>query len=69
MLFRSPPELLWARKQEGTFEALARRRDEYLRLREAVEGVKTVDATQPEDAVVRQTSRLILDRLGMRNGT
>lgn len=66
ILLDAPTEVLWARKPEGTFEALARRREEYLRLRDALD-FEIVDATQPEDAVFRRVSELILDR--RRNAT
>lgn len=62
ILLDAPPELLWKRKQEGTLEALTRRREEYLRLREIVEDIAIVDATQPEETVFNEVSRLILDR-------
>jgi thymidylate kinase len=60
ILLDAPAEVLWARKQEGTPEALVRRREEYLRLRELVDDMAIVDATQPQDAVVDEVGRLIL---------
>ena len=62
ILLDAPAPLLWARKQEGTLEALVRRRDEYLRLRDGLGGIETVDVAQPEETVVREVARLILDR-------
>ncbi len=62
ILLDAPPDVLWERKREGTIEALVRRRQEYLHLRDEVEGVAVVDATQPEGTVVHDVSRLILDR-------
>jgi thymidylate kinase len=62
ILLDAPAELLWQRKQEGTLEALTRRRDEYLKLRELVDDIAIVDATQSEEAVFTEVSRLILDR-------
>jgi len=62
ILLDAPAEVLWERKPEGTFEALARRRQEYLRLRDTLDDVAIVDVTQPEEEVVQQVVRLILDR-------
>ena len=57
----APPEILFARKSEGTLELLERRRREYLQLRDTVEQFVIVDATQSEDEVTKQVSDLILD--------
>jgi thymidylate kinase len=64
VLLDAPPEVLWARKAEGTFEALVRRREEYLRMRDAVPGMQVVDATLPMDQVVSRITALILERRG-----
>lgn len=61
ILLDAPAEVLWARKSEGRFEALVRRREEYLQLRTIVPDIRVVDATQPLDAVVHEISRLILE--------
>src|SRR5437667_23836 len=66
-VLRAPAPLLWRRKQEGTLEALTRRRDEYLRLRDGLGGVEIVDVAQPEDRVLRDVTRLILARAGIRD--
>ena len=57
----APAEVLFARKGEGTVEMLEARRQEYLRLREAVPHYAIVDATQSLDAVVQETGALILE--------
>ena len=62
ILLDAPPEVLWQRKQEGTFEALVKRREEYLRLKEIAPDFAIVDATQPEDTVVQEVTRLIMVR-------
>ena len=62
ILLDAPAEVLWNRKREGSFEALVRRREEYLRLRETLPDVAVVDVTRPEDQVVGEVVRLILDR-------
>jgi thymidylate kinase len=56
----APAEVLLARKGEGTVTSLDRRRQEYLQLRHVVEHFEVVDATQPEDEVMRQVMDLIL---------
>lgn len=62
ILLDAPAEVLWARKQEGTFEAVARRREEYLHMGDVFEDFAIVDATRPQDVVVREISELILAR-------
>jgi thymidylate kinase len=62
ILLDAPAEVLWARKREGTLEALARRREEYLHLRNILDDVAIVDVTQPEEAVFLEVARLITDR-------
>lgn len=55
----APAEVLFARKGEGTIAMLESRRQEYLRLREAVPHFVTVDASQPLDDVVDEVSEII----------
>jgi thymidylate kinase len=55
----APPELLFARKGEGTIEALDRRRHDYLALADSTPRFVSVDAGQPLDAVVRAVAREI----------
>jgi thymidylate kinase len=58
----APPEVLFARKGEGTLASLARRREDYLGLADAA-GVDcpfaVVSATQPVDAVVADVARIV----------
>ncbi len=56
----APPEVLFARKGEGTLELLEHRRQEYLRLREAVPCFVTVDASQPQAAVAQAVAQHIV---------
>ncbi|MDQ4077229.1 MAG: hypothetical protein M3220_13395, partial [Chloroflexota bacterium] len=65
----APPELLFARKGEGTVALLERRRQEYLQLRDHVRHFCIVDATQPVDEVVRDVASLIQDFYGRQRGT
>jgi thymidylate kinase len=53
------PEVLFARKGEGTLAALARRRTEYLSLREISENFAVVSAEMPVDDVTREVVRLV----------
>ncbi len=57
----APAEVLFARKGEGTLAMLEARRQEYLRLKEAVPHFALVDATQPLDVVVQQTKDIVVD--------
>lgn len=56
----APAEVLLARKGEGTAEVLEARRRAYLEMRAHVPHFALVDATQPEDVVLRQVTALIL---------
>ena len=59
----APPEVLFARKGEGTLASLARRREDYLGLVDTAAGVDrsfaVVSATQPVDAVVADVARIV----------
>jgi len=57
----APAEVLYARKGEGSIEALERRRQDYLQLRDVVKHYAIVDATQPQDQVVQEVVALIWD--------
>lgn len=56
----APCEVLYARKREGTPDALERRRQEYLGLRQIVERFTVVDAARPEETVAREVAELIV---------
>jgi thymidylate kinase len=62
----APPEVLHARKGEGTLSSLARRRSDYLRLARTTDRFAVVDATQPLDAVVATVTRILRDHRGVR---
>jgi thymidylate kinase len=53
------PEVLHARKGEGTLQSLARRRTEYLRLGEVAEHFAVVSAEMPLDDVVSEVAGLV----------
>lgn len=57
----APAEVLFARKGEGTIEALEQRRREYLQMRDLVRNFAVVDATRSEDEVAREVTALICD--------
>jgi thymidylate kinase len=62
VLLDAPPEVLFARKGEGTLASLARRRADYLGLADAagIEGMfAVVSATQPVDAVVADVATIV----------
>ena len=61
ILLDAPAELLFARKSEGTLESLERRVQEYRQLRGVLPDVQTVDASQPENAVLRDVANTIRD--------
>jgi thymidylate kinase len=53
------PEVLYARKGEGTLQSLGRRRTEYLRLGEVAEHFAIVSAEMPLDDVVAEVAGLV----------
>jgi thymidylate kinase len=55
----APPEVLLARKGEGTIAALARRRADYLAIGRLSRNFAVVDATRPVDDVTRDVARLV----------
>jgi thymidylate kinase len=55
----APPELLHARKGEGTLESLEQRRQDYLDLARYVRHFVTIDASRPLDQVVRDATQAI----------
>lgn len=57
----APGEVLFARKGEGTVEILEERRKAYMELRPLVSHFTVIDASQPEDDVFQQATRVILD--------
>ncbi len=66
----APAEVLLARKGEGTTATLERRRQEYLQMRGLVNHFAVVDASRPEDDVLRTVAELIenfyMDKTGHR---
>jgi len=71
----APPEVLFARKGEGTLESLARRRQEYVDVAHELSEVDVVDASRPLDEVRRDVAARIVeyarrrsDRLGSARG-
>lgn len=55
----APAAVLYARKGEGSIEALERRRQDYLQLRHQVKNYAVVDAAQPQEQVVQEVVALI----------
>jgi thymidylate kinase len=58
----APPEVLFARKGEGTISSLSRRRDEYRRLGATLPHFAVVEATQPLEQVVETVADLIREQ-------
>ena len=56
----APAQVLYARKGEGTIEALKRYRERYLQLRHLVKGFVIVDATQSEDKIIEDITREVV---------
>jgi thymidylate kinase len=64
----APAEVLFARKPEGTLEGLEARRQEYVRMRDAVKEYAVVDVTRPVDEVAQEISELIVKFCQNKNG-
>lgn len=62
----APPEVLFARKGEGTVASLARRRAEYRRLGAGLERFAIVEATQPLADVVSRVAGIIWEEGALR---
>ena len=68
ILLDAPPEVLLARKGEGTLEDLARRREDYLRAARSIADFAVVDASRPPDEIARELAGLIDRRVRRRRG-
>lgn len=66
ILLNAPPEVLWSRKQEVSYEEVARQQREYLRLARGVAGAVVVDAARPLPEVVGQVREAILNHFSNR---
>lgn len=69
VLLTAPPDVLHARKREGSVDALARRQAEYSSYAETVADVVTLDATDPLDDVVARIVGAIGNRIGDHGNT
>lgn len=63
VLLDAPPEVLLARKGEGTVESLQRRRNDYLAFGRTAPGFTVVDASRPLDEVVATVAGLVDQRI------
>lgn len=61
IMLDAPPEVLFARKGEGTLELLAIRRKEYLRIQEIIPAFHMVDATRTQGEVTAQVIAIVQD--------
>jgi thymidylate kinase len=59
ILLDAPASVLYDRKREGTVELLERRRAEYWQLQDQVPHFRVVDASQPQEVVVREVTELV----------
>jgi thymidylate kinase len=64
VLLDASPEVLLARKGEGTVEDLARRRDDYLRVGQVIDNFRTVDAGRDPDAVLADLASMVRAQAG-----
>ena len=62
VLLDAAPEVLLARKGEGTLDALARRREDYLRVGRVLDNFTTVDAARDPDAVLADLRSMVRAR-------
>ncbi len=64
----APTAVLYSRKSEGSLEALEHRRQEYFQLKDIFDQFVTIDASQPQEQVLQQVSKLIWDFYQMQIG-
>jgi thymidylate kinase len=66
ILLDAPPQVLFARKQEISFEEVNRQREEYVNLVRNLHNGHIVDASRPLEGVVSEVERVILDYMAAR---
>ena len=59
ILLDAPADVLYARKSEGTFEAIKKRREEYLNMSGFFNKFVVVNAAQPQEEVIKEVIKLI----------
>jgi thymidylate kinase len=62
----APPEILWARKREVSFEELARKRVAYLELARSLPTAVVVNAAQGSEQVIHDAIEAVADHLARR---
>lgn len=68
IMLDAPPEVLFARKGEGTVELLEGRRQEYLEARSEVREFHLVDASLTEDEVAERVAEIVQSRYAAVSG-
>lgn len=66
VLLDAPPEVLYSRKQEFSFEEIARQREGYLELAKNLPNGHVVDSSESLDEVVARVERIILGYMAKR---
>jgi thymidylate kinase len=66
ILLDASPDVLFARKQEISFEEISRQREEYLNLVHHLDNGHLIDASKPLDEVVSEVEQTILDYMATR---
>lgn len=69
ILLNAPPNVLWSRKQEVSYDEVVRQQQEFLRIADAIPRAIVLDAARPIDEVVRLTRRAVIDHLSRRTRT
>lgn len=60
LLLNAPAEVLWSRKQEVAFEEVVRQQEKYLRLAQSLKSAVIIDAAQPLNDVIRDSTDAII---------
>lgn len=69
ILLDAPPEVLWSRKQEVTFDEVVRQRREYLSLARLLPSAVVIDASQPLPDVLHDVEAAVIHRFSQRTTT
>jgi len=69
ILLDAPPEVLWSRKQEVTFDEVVRQRNDYLSLVKVLPSAVVIDASQPLPDVVRDAEGAVINHFAHRTAT
>lgn len=66
LLLNAPPSVLWARKQEVSFDEVVRQQKQFARIAETIAQAVVIDSAQPASDVVKQARSAIVEYFSRR---